>query len=82
MKGVVIPASAVIWAEGKAWVYAQVSSDQFTRRFVPTDVPVDNGFFVGEGFPSGDRVVIVGAQALLSEEMLLHGQGGGESDEN
>ena len=82
LKGVVIPTSAVVWAEGKAWVYAQVSSDGFARRPLLTDVPVDNGFFVGEGFSTGDRVVISGAQALLSEEMLLHGQGGGESDEN
>jgi hypothetical protein len=82
LKGVVIPTSAIVWAEGRAWVYAQVSSDRFTRRSVPTDVPVDNGFFVGEGLSTGDKVVISGAQALLSEEMLLHGQGGGESDEN
>jgi hypothetical protein len=82
LKGVVIPTSAVVWSEGKAWVYAQVSSDGFARRPVPTDVPVDNGFFAGEGFSTGDKVVISGAQALLSEEMLLHGQGGGESDEN
>jgi hypothetical protein len=82
LKGVVIPTSAVVWSEGKAWVYAQLSSDQFTRRPAPTDVPVDNGFFVREGFSNGDKVVISGAQALLSEEMLLHGQGGGESDEN
>ena len=82
LKGVVIPTAAVVWSEGKAWVYAQVSSEQFTRRPVSIDVPVENGFFVGEGFSPGDKVVISGAQTLLSEEMLLHGQGGGESDEN
>ncbi len=81
MKGVVIPASAVVWSEGKAWVYTQVSSAGFTRRPVATDLPVEDGFFAGEGFAAGDKVVTVGAQALLSEEMLLHGQGGG-SDEN
>jgi hypothetical protein len=59
-----------------------VSSEQFTRRPVSTDVPVENGFFVGEGFSPGDKVVISGAQTMLSEEMLLHGQAGGESDEN
>jgi hypothetical protein len=80
LKGVVIPASAVVWSEGKAWVYAQVSAERFSRSPVSTDVPVDNGFFAGEGFSAGDKIVIVGAQALLSEEMLLHSQGGG--DEN
>ena len=80
LKGVAVPTSAVVWSEGKAWVYAQISSDQFTRRPAATDVPVDNGFFLREGFSTGDKVVISGAQTLLSEEMLLHGQGGGESD--
>jgi membrane fusion protein, multidrug efflux system len=47
---------------------------------VPTDVPVEGGFFAAEGFSAGDKIVTVGAQALLSEEMLLHSQGGG--DEN
>ncbi len=82
LKGVVIPASAVIWSEGKAWVYAQVSADGFTRSPVATDLPVDNGYFAAEGFQTGDKIVTVGAQALLSEEMLLHSQGGGASDEN
>lgn len=82
LKGVIIPASAVIWSEGKAWVYAQVSDDGFTRSAVATDVPVDDGFFAAEGFSVGDKIVTVGAQALLSEEMLLHSQGGGAGDEN
>lgn len=80
LKGVVIPASAVVWSEDKAWVYAQVSPERFSRSPVPTDVPVEDGFFAGEGFSAGDKIVTVGAQALLSEEMLLHSQGGG--DEN
>lgn len=77
LKGVVIPTSAVIWSEGKAWVYAQVSPDGFTRTPLTTDLPVENGFFAAEGFSPGDKIVTVGAQALLSEEMLLHSQGGG-----
>ena len=82
LKGLIVPASAVVWSEGKAWVYQQTASDHFARRAVATDTPVETGFFVTEGFSQGDRVVTQGAQALLSEEMLLHGQGGGESDEN
>jgi len=80
LKGVVIPASAVVWSEDKAWVYTQVSPERFTRSSVPTDVPVEGGFFVGEGFAAGDKIVTVGAQALLSEEMLLHSQGGGDEE--
>jgi hypothetical protein len=76
----VIPASAVIWSEGRAWVYLQVSPDRFRRSPISTDLPVEDGFFAGEGFSSGDKIVTVGAQALLSEEMLLHSQGGGDVD--
>jgi membrane fusion protein, multidrug efflux system len=82
MKGLIVPTSAVVWSEGKAWVYQQTSSERFSRRAVATDIPVEKGFFVAQGFASGDRIVTQGAQALLSEEMLLRGQGGGETDEN
>ena len=82
MKGLVLPASAVVWSEGKAWVYLQTSPQGFSRRAVGTDNPVDTGFFIADGFSPGDRVVTKGAQALLSEEMLLRGQGGGDQDEN
>jgi hypothetical protein len=80
LKGVVIPASAIVWSEGKAWVYSQVSPERFSRTPVSTDLPVEDGFFAVQGFSAGDKIVTVGAQALLSEEMLLHSQGGG--DEN
>jgi membrane fusion protein, multidrug efflux system len=81
-KGLIVPTSAVVWSEGKAWVYRQTAPDRFTRRAVATDTPVETGFFVTEGFSQGDRVVTQGAQVLLSEEMFLNGQGGGDSDEN
>jgi hypothetical protein len=82
MQGVIVPASAIVWSEGKAWVYQQMASVRFTRRSMPTDIPVERGFFVAKGFSSGDRVLIQGAQALLSEELLLHGQAGGAIDED
>jgi hypothetical protein len=80
MKGLIVPTSAVVWSEGQAWVYQQTATDRFTRRAVSTDIPVERGFFVATGFSPGDKLVIQGAQALLSEELLLHGQGGGETD--
>jgi hypothetical protein len=41
---------------------------------------VEKGFFVVEQFSPGQTLVVQGAQALLSEELLLHGQSGGETD--
>jgi hypothetical protein len=81
LRGVVIPASAVVWSEGKAWVYAEAAPHRFTRSPVATDVPVQEGFFVAQGFAPGEEIVTVGAQALLSEEMLLHSQGGGGDED-
>jgi hypothetical protein len=81
LRGVVIPASAVIWSEGKAWAYAEVAPGRFSRGPVATSVPVENGFFAAQGFAPGEKVVTVGAQALLSEEMLLHSSGGGGDED-
>ncbi len=81
MKGVVVPTSAVVWSEGSAWVYQETEPTKFARRQVPTDVPLTGGFFVAKGLAAADKVVTVGAQALLSEEFLLRGASAGENDD-
>lgn len=69
VSGRVVPQSAVVWWQGKAWVYKAISPTTFTRYEVPTENPVSRGYFVpGSTFTSGTKVVTVGAQALLSEE--------------
>jgi hypothetical protein len=68
LRGVVVPQSAVVWRQGQAWVYEQTASTQFTRRLVPTDEPLRGGYFATQGFRAGTRVVVQGAQVLLSEE--------------
>jgi hypothetical protein len=66
--GVMVPAAAVVWHAGKAWIYMQHEADEFMRREVPTQDPVSDGWFVASGFSPGDKVVVSGAQLLLSEE--------------
>lgn len=68
--GVIVPAAAVVWYAGKAWVYEQEDSDdeEFVRRQIPTDNETESGWFVADIFEAGDRVVTSGAQLLLSEE--------------
>jgi len=66
--GVVIPSSAVVWLQGKAWAYAQAKPDHFARREVSTDQPVTRGWFQPQGFSAGQVVVAKGPQVLLSEE--------------
>lgn len=69
--GFLVPAAAVVWFAGKAWVYEQEydNDEEFVRREVPTEHEVPGGWFVAGRFESGDRVVVEGAQLLLSEEM-------------
>jgi hypothetical protein len=80
MRGVIVPTSAVVWSQGKAWVYLQTAPDRFTRRPVATDIAVEAGFFVGSVLRAGDKVVTEGAQALLSEEVLKRGAGAADVD--
>jgi hypothetical protein len=44
--GIVIPASAVVWLQGRAWVYLQSAEDTFTRREIPTIEPQPGGGYV------------------------------------
>lgn len=81
LRGTVIPEDAVVWSQGTAWVYVQTSPHTFTRRMVPTSNPLPSGYFVsGNAFAPDAKIVISGAQALLSQEMILSGQGGAGED--
>ena len=69
VKGVVVPDSAIVWWQGRAWVYEATTANTFTRREVSTDNPIRGGYFVPDaGFSRGTNLVTAGAQALLSEE--------------
>ncbi len=67
-RGVVIPRSAVVRFGGKAWAYVQTDEVRFSRREVALDQATEQGWFTTAGFTVGDRVVVAGAQLLLSEE--------------
>ncbi len=67
--GIIVPASAVVWWQGKAWIYVQKNSQRFVRRAIPTEIPTENGWFVTRGLSPHDRIVTSGAELLLSEEL-------------
>ena len=67
-QGVVVPAPAVVWWQGKAWVYVQKETGQFIRREISTETPVKDGWFVLKCLTAGDRIVVRGSQLLMSEE--------------
>ena len=66
--GVVIPNSAVVITEGRAWCFLEKKADKFVRRPVSLENPVDGGYLVKSGFAEGDKVVVRGAGHLLARE--------------
>ena len=67
--GVALPRPAIVRFNGATWVYLQTAEDTFQREEVELNCPLDNGWFVSKGLKPQDKVVTVGAQQLLSEEL-------------
>ena len=66
--GVVIPASAVVWWQGKAWVYIETAPGEFTRQAVAANHSVSGGFFVAGTLAPREKLVTRGAEQLLAVE--------------
>lgn len=69
-QGVTVPESAVVQFVGKAWTYVATSTNSFTRTEISLETPADGGWFQPStnAVKAGDRVIVQGAQDLLSEE--------------
>jgi hypothetical protein len=66
--GAVVPEAAVVWLQGKAWVYLRTDPTTFERRDIaPGHAGPDGGYIVA-GLPPEAEIVVRGAQMLLSEE--------------
>lgn len=72
-RGTRIPAGAVVWYGGQPWAYLQIHSERFGRYPLVQKAPMPGGYFAAQGFKPGDRVVVSGAQLLLSEELRPQG---------
>lgn len=68
-RGVLLPRAAVVRFGGKMWAYLEAAPDRFFRREIAEARLLEKGWFVTRGFSSQDRVVVSGAQTLLSEEL-------------
>ncbi len=79
-RGVLIPAGAIVWYGGQPWAYLQISAERFGRYPVAQQSPMQGGVFMSEGFKPGQRVVVSGAQLLLSEELKPPPGGSGCKD--
>lgn len=65
--GASLPATAIIWWQGKAWTYVPTMPGRFERREVAGAVQLADSWFA-PGF-ADQHVVTRGAQTLLSEEL-------------
>lgn len=65
--GALLPPDALLWWQGKQWVYEESAPGRFERREAVAARRAENGWFV-PGFPQS-TVVSRGAQALLSQEL-------------
>jgi hypothetical protein len=80
VSGVVVPVGAILRHEGKAWAYVQTETNQFSRTEIPLDRFTDNGWFVSENLSATNRVVVTGAQTVLSAELSGGGFNTGQRD--
>lgn len=82
-KGVVVPESAAVWWQGRAWVYRKTGTSAFVRQEFPVDSPAKGGWFVASGLSPGNKVVIRGAESLLSTELgsQVSGEQGEEEEQ-
>lgn len=69
VKGVTVPASAVIQYNSAYWCYIAKEDGSFLRELLDTSRPTNGGYFVSEGVAPGDAVVSSGAGLLLAREI-------------
>jgi predicted small lipoprotein YifL len=67
-EGADLPATAVLYWQGKTWVYLETGHGIFSRREIPSGASDGEGGHLAGNLPADKPVVIQGAAALLSEE--------------
>lgn len=67
--GVMVPRSALVYAQDAACAYVDLGGGRFQRRALDLSRPLDAGYFVSADYAVGERVVIAGAGLLLAVEI-------------
>jgi hypothetical protein len=67
-EGAALPASAIVWWQGRAWAYRRTGQDTFVRVEISTDLPTPGGGYIAKDVAKDAEIVTRGAQLLLSEE--------------
>ena len=64
--GVMVPANAIVWENGKATAYLAGAGGSFRSVDLSTAFPVDGGYFIANGLRPGERIVTQGAELLAA----------------
>lgn len=64
-----VPLEAVVWYAGQPWVYAESTPDQFRRVALGKGQRSGSAWVVGGALQPGERVVVRGAELLLTQEL-------------
>ena len=67
-RGVSWPDNAIVWHAGKPWVYRDNGDGSYTRLAVDPQPGPGPALPIGKGLTPATKVVVTGAQTLLSEE--------------
>jgi hypothetical protein len=79
-QGFVVPRSAVVRSQGVPWIYVQKGADTFARLELDTQRPSPKGWFVTNGLSATNRMIVQGAQTVLSQELSGAGSPPGLQD--
>lgn len=69
LSGSIVPASAVVWWQGKPWIYLRKDARTFVRRDLAILQTTPDGGYVVSNIAPDTAVVVQGAQMLLSEAL-------------
>jgi hypothetical protein len=73
LSGVAAPASALVRRAGGTFVFVERAPGAFERRAVTVRAHPDGSWFATRGLVAGERIVVSGAQELLSAELFAAG---------
>jgi hypothetical protein len=78
--GAAVPEQAVVWLQGRPFVYLQTAPTRFERRAIDPEGQTPQGAYEIRNLSPGTKVVVAGAQMLLSEEFRAVATEGGDQD--
>jgi hypothetical protein len=67
--GSVVPSSAVVIYDGRAWCYVEDTTGHFERRAIDTQLNTQAGYLSDTAVKPGDRVAVSGSALLLAREI-------------